>query len=856
MKKISSFLLVALMLFLTCTIETFAQSASSKDTAYQCIDILKSLDIVSPDYDYNSLDETETVTRADFAVYLVKLMNFNIPKEETLYYNDLPRTHYAFNEITYLTSMNLMSGMGEKQFKPDDIMKRTHAYVALLYALGYQKEIIADNVTGIASSAGITKGVSSSNDLLLCDLFIMIYNTLMSDTMTIKGYSITDPSYVKGNTLLYETRKMVYEENGFLTAADGGSLIGETVTTEDIIIDGNKYISYISNIDRYIGHSVNFIYEELDNDNRIAWIEDSGNADMLSIDVDEECYFDSDNWTLTYYKNNSQKTIQIPAGISVLYNGRFVSGKISSIFAKPKYNVTFIKHNGSEYKYAIVTAYENIMVGDIDLKNEQVYNIIDEKYVNFSADDYDLLKILDIDGNEVQFGDISVDSVISVFKSDDESYLKAIVSNEVVSGELKSISSNKWIEVDGNRYKFYNASSTISNSIKSVTLYLDYKGYIAYADKRFLGENQFVGYAYNVKYKRKDNILVFNVLNENGKIVEYSAKDKIRIDGVKYTDFAAATVQFTTLTDGSFKPQMLVFSINAEGILTAVYRSNEEGGTENVLMESHPIKQSSNINDRFFAYARVEQGIIGLNVLFDENTKVFKVPSDADVKNANESQFSVGSPTDRQNFLNAKTYKVTTEDVFFEQYIVCKGATSITIGNTALFFVVDKIITKLDEYGDVATYISGMIAGTDAEYQLNFDYDMDTEILGANSGDVYIIALDDSNKLANYKKVYDIGDTTLKFYSNSGEAKDYGEAESRYFMGYVKDKRGTALKIDYENDGIVDQMANLKSGSGTIVVYDSIEKKPHKGSIDDIKRGSLIIVNTTYNSNISIVVYN
>ena len=854
MKKIWKFIVPVVALLIFVCVNASAQGVSSINTAFEYLDVLKKLEIVNDDYDSNSLDETQKVTRADFAVYFAKMMNYDVSVQSTLYYNDVPKSHYAYNEITYLTDRNIFSGVGEKSFKPDDIMKKEHAYVVLLRALGYSYDMINGNAISTAQRADITSDVSGSEDLLLCDLFVMMYNTLMAETMMLDEYNGYSATYKEGNTLLYETRDMVFERGKFLSAAEGASLLGEDVYTNDVVIEGNKYVTDIKNVISYLGYKVNFIYIEGDNENEIIWIEANNKTDFVSLDIDEDSSFSASDWSIEYGKGAKGKTYKMAQNIAMVYNGRFVKDSLSDIFNKSKYHITLIAHNSNNYNYAIVEAYENVMVEYKNETDENVYDSISETTINMSQEDYDSFKILDINGDEIKFSDIKENSIISIFRSLDNECFKAIVSNKVVSGNVSGISDDG-IVIDGVCYDFYDANNTFTASIKSVTFYLDHKGYIAYADKRFLGNNQYVAYVYKVTLDDYEEALYFKILNENGNLEQYTSTSDLKIDGIRYTDMKTALEQFTKTTTGTFKPQIMLINVNKDGLINFVHRASDEGGTSKLLVKN---KELPNVPGKpWYAYSRASQGIIGINALYDDNTKVFKVPADEKITDAPDTQFSVVKPGDRQNFSGAVTYKVTDEDVFYEQYIVLKQASDVEIARAAQFFVVNEINDKLNSDDEVVSYVSGMLGGTEVEYELDFDYGMTDEILSSNSGDIYIIGLND-NKIASYKRVYNYlpGNTTLDFYSNTNEAKDYGEAESRYFIGYVKDRKGTALKIDYENDGVIDQVANLKSGSNNIMVYDSKSKgKLYKGSIDDITHHSLIVVNTTYNSNISIVVY-
>ena len=855
MKKIIGFLLAcAILCGLLGAAPIFAEGQNGP--ASETLGLLQALGIVQSEYDEVNFNADAPVTRADFAIYAVNLLGENASGQATLWYNDVPRSHYAFNEITYLTERGLLRGIGDKTFMPDEIMEQEDAVGVLLNILGYGEGTYNGTVYKAASDAGILDGVGRKDELLLGDLCSMLYNTLLADCMEME-LSGGNVIYKKGSAFLYNSRKMVYARNKFVSCVNGADFFGGRHSDDIIVIDNNIYISESGDMAGYLGYNVDFVYRENDDsENEIIWIEENPSTEVLKISVDEECSYDPVSMTLTYYESNRNKRVVLSPDISVIYNGRFEQGSLDAVFGKEIYDLTLFS-DGSSYKYAIVNAYTNIFVAGIDTLNMTVYDRITGENISLDPEEFETFVMTDRNGNNIELEDIANNSVISLFESSDKTKMRAVVSVENVQGKVTQSDGDGEIRVNDEYYEFYDKDMALSmQSARSVTLYLDCMGYIAYAKISFVADNQFVAYVYNAYYDIDNDCIGFKIFDENGNFETVNSGSSLYIDDVKCTNITDLVENMFTQTaidqTAVFKPQLMLFTRNNDGVITRVYRSSDNNGTTGRLLKNNQLDSTS----VYHAVARAGQGIIGTNVLYDSNTKLFNVPADSEVRSAARAKFSVGAPVADARYPGAVTYKVTTDKVFYEQYILYKAAVQPNISETAPFFVIDRVIEAVNEDDEIVRQAVGWLGGTEATYDLNFDYDMDPGIAAAKKGDIYLIATNDDNEIVNNRRVYQNtqGNTVLDYYG--AEANNYGEARSRYYIGYVTDKDDTALIINRLYDGnSYEQVANLKSGADRIIICDSNEKRLYKGSAGDVTIGSLIIVNTTYNANISIVVY-
>lgn len=86
----------------------------------------------------------------------------------------------------------------------------------------------------------------------------------------------------------------------------------------------------------------------------------------------------------------------------------------------------------------------------------------------------------------------------------------------------------------------------------------------------------------------------------------------------------------------------------------------------------------------------------------------------------------------------------------------------------------------------------------------------------------------------------------------------YGECEERIFSSIIKDKNGTAFKVEtgYDNSNLnpelKNQVLNLKNANSFIVVFDG--KYFRKGSCGDINIGDFVVCQTHYNNVLAVIV--
>lgn len=237
---------------------------------------------------------------------------------------------------------------------------------------------------------------------------------------------------------------------------------------------------------------------------------------------------------------------------------------------------------------------------------------------------------------------------------------------------------------------------------------------------------------------------------------------------------------------------------NSDGKITSISTSSENGGDGKLIKTSEQTGSSV-----WECEAADEQGIIGVTMLYDKNTKVFNVPSDDEAKDAKDSSFSVSGVKNNGKYLGAVGYRVTEDDTFYEQYIVNKSTVSVDISKTdAIVSVSDKFrgLNGDDEEVDIIEIVSASNA-VKSEYSVSEDCEFSDlcksgkTISDLKEGDVIRIGIK-NDEIAKIELFYT--DTTGYFFYGDGGwglaqlGLIYGECELRVFSATVTDKKGAA----------------------------------------------------------------
>ncbi len=835
-----SVLITAAMLLSFVTLPVTA-STTSDERYKRAYSLLSRLDIVKElenDDGSGAAESERLVSRAEFAICLARTVGSGIPSSGSLYYNDVPATHFAFEEITSMTEAGYINGTDYKKFDPDSPIETRHAEVLMLKALGLASYINngeADDgfINSMLEDSDITRGLSGGVNVTFKDMVMLIYNALIADYYELTVEKVGQHKYrrIEGESLLYKTRNMRYEERELMTAANGADIYGIESDANAVVIGGVKYDSYGEDFSKLLGRRVDYVWLDDDSD-RLVWAAQNGDSNELVITIDEDSEYDPETGRLKYYtEDNKQRRVNISTEAAIIYNGRYTGNGLERYASKRHTRLTLLESSGHGYDIVLAESYRNIMVSDVENKEDiYAYDRNGGERVSLNESDYDIMHLLDADGNAVDVSDIKHNDILSVFESEDKDVVKIIQSNTVIGGAVENINSDGYIIINGDTYETFNDSVLQKIRLDSVISgYLDFNGYIAAVETSGVSTNGFVGFILSGAYSEEEitNSVLLKILSEDGTINSYNAAPKLNIDGKSFKGNQLAYEAIST--DGTVysKPvqQIALITLNDSGEIRRIDRAYPDDGASHPLTVNRTIKQDlASVNQAMYTSG---QGRIGVNMLVDGNTKVFFVPQNL---GDDYSRCIVGKPRAWDDYRGAVSYRTTQKDNFVEQYIVTRQLTYGTIGTTHPIRMVDKVYEAVNADGDIVWMLSCTDGNSFTEYEAS-DY-LELDKYDLHRGDVLRVATTatNNNKLESVSIVTRAGDDAAV----GAASRELPYDKGRVVSGYANDRLDYYLKIGWDSGNDFDEILKLTAAT-PIAVYDSARDKVYTGTIEDIK---------------------
>ncbi len=846
MKKIISFLMsVCILASFLCVPVTAAEI--SNENLLRAISVLQALDMVNDDYDELTISGDENVTRAEFANVAAGIFTKGL-KSDKLYFHDVPREHWVFENVSVLLEKDIIKLNDEKRFYPDAYIRKVDAVRIVLRALGYGHIIDAEkstdaDVLAMGERLEILDGVSGNSNLKLSDMFILLYNAVLCETMEFSSMSAAGAVYENSGETFLEQNYSTYFEEGVLEGFDGAAVNSTEIPDDKALISGVVYNAEGFDLNSYLGSEVLYLfkYDKTYDERTLLWIEALGDEqDRITLDYyDNSVEFDGNTYTLSYYEGNRKKSVNLETSLSVIYNGEFVQSGIENLLKSPFYSMTLVrKENASSYDTVIISAYENFVVSGVDSINEIVYDKVSGK--NISLKNIDDLEILKSDQSAGEFSDIKNGDVLSIFKSASGKRIKAVISNTVKDGIITSTENNDgydFITVDGIVFRTLNKNAGFDASAGDmIALYIDGFGYIA--DFEYLSAISSPAYLLKANFSEDDESLALKLVDKSGDVQILPCTDKLKIDGALYKSMSEA---YTYLGGKNAQPQIIVFEKNADNVVTDI----------DTLTKGNESDASLHIVNDFQNNLFKHWGMLGNKMNLDSNTVIFGIPDD--LSSADDEDFVVKKMSNMSNdtFYISASYS-TKEDVEYEDIVVIQGYNWDAPVASKAGILVTGINKGVNDDDEVVEVLSGYQGS--AEIQVTCSEDFSLTAKNVKKGDFLIVSQNSDGEIIN---------ATIK-YSPSGTVARPSDAltHSSSFVttGYVNKVVGNMVNIGHKSG--TDYDCRFDFSKGAVLVYDVEENEVYEGSVNDLishtvsgENGSLVLGQFNWLSPIVYVVY-
>lgn len=602
-KKITAFFLCfTLAVSVTVGAKPAYGIASDDDTGYR---LLSQIGVLDND-DLKKLGHDVLVTRAEFVRKLAKCAALNTDTNgDSSVFSDVVPSMDCYGAVTAAYNAGYISG-NDGRFNPNDSITVTDASVIAVRALGYGS--YCNNNGGYPSGyvrqinkLDITDGVDGvfNSFLTADDMPRLLLNMMTAPVLDEVSYKNGKADYSNdANRTLLGMYYDIYEAYGIVTSNSVTALnYGDGHLDGYIVVDNVRYKVTEAVQNEYLGCNVRLFYKQEKNapSGTVVYMCEYDN-DMLRIEASDIVKAEKDG--ITYTDGSKQKKIKVGLNTKYIYNGKSLNVNddyLKCINDMTSGYITAIDNSGaSHYDVISIWAYSNIIYANYNADNETVYDYM-SKPNNIELKDKDYV-LLDSDGNEKSFSDLTKYDILSVGQSLDGDYIKMIVSYLRVTGTLDSFVKSgadrpDKVTINGKEYEV-SAFAKNSDSFKLVvgmqgTFYLSYDGKVVYfneTDNSNLKSGMMLGLL-NGSGVDSNSIKAY-ILDSNGNKAEYDFAKNVVLDGKS----VAPKDLYTTLLNGELRltPRVICYLTDETGRVT--YVDTDILGPDETLNSLHKIR--------------------------------------------------------------------------------------------------------------------------------------------------------------------------------------------------------------------------------------------------------------------------
>ena len=799
-------LLLALIILLPSSTVVFADKSADYKRAEN---LLSGLNIVDKD------EADVPVTRARFADIFAKAMNIYdgdfVPSNP---FSDTQDSDY-YLAIEILRAKNYISGVGDNNFAPENLMRVEDIARLYVCALGLEMYPESNNITfwTAANRLGLLKGVSYTGEITVHNLMIMTYNLLVEAPIGKMTFgSTTSKSFTldSSTNLLYQNFK-VLKETGTVSE---NSVSGVWSTSS--VRDGYVKIKLSSgtvtalegdtDISNYLGYIMDVYIEYGDDDNRVICYEEGDKNDTCVINIADISFTASTLSKIVYSTSGgSTRSASIASFPSVIYNGVYYDKGTFSISTLKNYEgtVTLIKSSGNgEYDIVKIVAYTDYFVRNVEYYDGEMRIFDKGKNTTLILNENESkIKVYHPNGAEASIYELQANMLLTVVKSADSENIIVYICDDAEAKGINSVKNDDRILVtsDGEEYRI--AASFPIEDIelsKNTKIYFDHMGNVGWVETD--SEN---GYTYAIvcsaKYKSKEDQVVLNTFVKAGEFTKFTLAPKVNIDGISYKN---AQDQLTALNAISVKGFQtgyypIRYILNEDGLIKNIDSPKYNKGVESKDSLKACLDKSKTTSGVLFS----SDGILAKQFVLSSSAKVFVVPENASVL-GNYNMYSSGGKSLLTTGKNTNVMAFQTKDnsMYVNLIVIWKEQSGYAeINHDNRLFLIDKIVDVYDESSDtIVKEVRGVEGGVEKVYRTYEEFD-NTKLNGLSKGDVVRFAYF-NGAIYNFQVVFQKDPTgaTIGTYNRPSGSNDEDNNEGNYDMyycGYVRSREGKFLKI-------------------------------------------------------------
>ena len=718
------------------------------------VQILAALEIMVGDDDgaFRLDDNIKRSEVAKMAIHALGLEDIADSRKGESKFPDVSVDHWANGYINLATAQGLIVGDDEGNFRPNDSITYSEAMAIFVRALGYEvmaedKGAYPEGHVVVAGSIGLTKNVQGATNAPITrgNVAYITNNALTIGLMEKVGFGQNSSYEVTDKTLLKD-KLDVEKFQGQINAIPYTSLEGESNLNKGEIKIGETVYETAYNMNNLFGYNVTYYLRSNDDGDVVILAmpqKDQNSTITINADLFEGITTKAEKKAVEYYEKEDATKTTVTAledDAKLIYNGKaaeFTDENLDITDKSGEMTLLDTDRNGI-YDIVFVTDYYNIVVEEVTSSGKIVdkYGAPTIKLGDDEEVSYRIVRGL----QEIEVKDLKEYDVLSVAKSKDGELLDIKVSNQTVTGKVTGRDA-KGVYISGKHYK------VASNYPEEITMgtegvfYLDVEGKIAAInDKVVVSDN----YGYLIRAFASDETekATFRIFTKEGKDVTFTANEKIRYNGA--TGQKAVDVVDNFIEDGKTVKQLVTYTTNSAGNLTAIYTAEDNTSTGNAKDGKFTLDYK--MDEAVFNQKTNSLGSIRLT----ESTHIFDIQDDvADYSIADIKMFE-----DKQKY-NVMIFDTTEE--FTAKAIVVTNAEFQTNAEAPIA-VVDKVTTEINEDDEETEKLFAFVNGEKVEVLAE-----DTGILvkgvgnaPLENGDIIQYKTNDKGEIVSIRVLFDI----------------------------------------------------------------------------------------------------
>jgi len=857
-----------ILMFANMNFTAFASEKFNEQYYREAIMLLEALEI--KDGIAKGTLTTESISRIDFLKTVIKAISNKLNLTDVssdFRYTDVDNDSWA---VSYAVSCGLI--VDGYKFYPDDDADLEFAKSVITSAAGYEFKDGKYNKAVIETGLISKLRPESAKAFSAGDAYVLIYNLLCAERFERYG----DTYELRGNTILSDVYKIEFIK-GRMVEDFESSLYGNYTSPYTVMIENSdKAINlyYNGETSELLGRNVKAYYKE---DEAILIMPLYEDDILLDIKAKEYAGYDSGKRKLYYnvFEASNRwessfkvKSEYLPQNMDIIHNDRFTQEhkEVYSILKNADgYNVDSLTlidtdRNGKSDLMRINT-YKTAFVSQPNQNNLTIKDILSKKIIDFDGDDKKTeVVVFNSNGEEIAFGKIPENSVISIFENTDTpEKTKIIVSTSVVSGMVNELSDDK-IMIAGEEYLVSENFEAYKNEVKAgatYTFYLDHNykisGYKLDADiLQNLGGVVKIGVS-----DEDESILIFTIYTIDGNTVKYETANKWKINGSSVY-MSSNNKHMYKKEDGSeagvienLRVEFIQYRIDSSGKIREIKTAKKDAKTEELGYSAgmnNPEEVFKNPEDYTLVYkhnGKFFMPAMGSESSFNfigvgTNTKIIKMPS-ANIISEREKYFDVGVTLKNDDDFPVLGYTLNGSESIVADVIVIVNDSASDPSNSSYYIVKDKC-TALNNDGEVGykltLYNNSGVETTITTEEYRFPkYDtslgLTAENLTVDKGDIIKYGVNSKGDASAFIMVYDASEGAL-----ATQNPNNWYTSTRVVSGSVYSTEGNHFTYITQKEitGPVDGKLQLGYATSVILVDPDADKKDYikSGKVSDM----------------------